>query len=212
MTENSSSSRPRVAIAIVSIDSAVGGRFIDTVCGGKGNEFVAEDRIIELRLIHYRPEEEGALIRQVLDCDAAALLVNHIDAISLENLKGAYRMLPAESALPLSILIVRAQGQMEFKMSCPACGQKLWVRDVDSGRKGRCPHCRKTFVLPSQTAHLKSTLMTPEMVPLITVTEGHVSKCQGPISELAARACLQAQVLKSSTLRVQVEDSEPSSS
>lgn len=208
MTQDASSSQPVISIAVISVDPEMTGKFIDTVCGAGKTEYKAEERLVELRPILYRPENEGDLVRQVLDCDAAALLVSHVDAISLDQLKGAYRMLPSESAMPVSILIVRAPGQMEFKMSCPTCGQKLWVRDEDTGRKGRCPHCKKTFVLPSQTSHLKSMLMTPETVPLITVTEGHVSKCQGPISELASRARQIAQVLKSSTLRVQVEDSE----
>jgi predicted RNA-binding Zn-ribbon protein involved in translation (DUF1610 family) len=202
-------SPPRVVVALMAIDAAIGERMLNTVCGAGRSEFVADDSLIDLRLLVYAHGLERDLTRKLSECDAAALLVSHVDAISLDHLRAAYRLLPSEYTLPASILILREPGRMEFKMSCPTCGQKLWVRDEDVGRNGRCPHCKKTFVLPAQTAYLKSMLMTPETVPLITVTEGHVGKCQGPIAELAARARRQSQALKSATMRVQVDDSAP---
>ncbi len=199
----------RVAIGLLAVDAAAGQRMVEATCGANAREFTADGLAIELRLIAYRADEESALSRAISGCDAAALLVTHIDAVSIEAVKAAYRLLPLEGPFPSSILILREPGRMEFKMSCPACGQKLWVRDEDKGRNGRCPHCKKTFVLPAQTALLKSILMTPDSIPLVTVTDGHVGKCQGPIAELAGRASRQAQARNSATMRVQLADGEP---
>lgn len=200
--------QPRVVIGLLAVDEAAGHRMADVVCGANAREFTADGLLIELRLIPYRADQESALSRAIAGCDAVALLVTHIDAVSVETVKAAYRLLPLEGPFPSSILILREPGRMEFKMSCPACGQKLWVRDEDKGRNGRCPHCKKTFVLPAQTALLKSILMTPDSIPLITVTEGHVGKCQGPIAELAGRASRQAQARNSATMRVQIDDGD----
>ncbi len=202
-------SQPRVAIALIAVDAAGGERMIATVCGEGRTTFLVDDIAADLRLLMYAPAAEMELARQLSECDAAALLVSHVDAISLERIRSAYRLIPSEYALPASILILREPGRMEFKMSCPTCGQKLWVRDEDAGRNGRCPHCKKTFVLPAQTAYLRGVLMTPEVVPIITVTEGHVGKCQGAVAELAARARRQSQALKSATMRVQLADNDP---
>jgi Zn finger protein HypA/HybF involved in hydrogenase expression len=203
-------SPPRVVVALMATDAAVGERLRNTVCGAGGSEFYAEDLRIDLRLLVYSQASEENLKHQLEACDAVAVLVNHIDAVSLEHLREAYRLLPSESTRPASILIIREPGRMEFKMSCPACGQKLWVRDEDVGRNGRCPQCKKTFVLPAQTAYLKSMLMTPDTIPMITVTDGHVGKCQGPIAELAARARRLSLAMKSATARVQVDDGSTS--
>lgn len=199
----------RVKIALLAVDAAAGQRIVDAACGANGREFCADGLIIELRLIAFRADQESEQSRRIKECDAAALLVTHIDAVSLESVKAAYRLLPLDGPFPSSILILREPGRMEFKMSCPACGQKLWVRDEDKGRNGRCPQCKKTFVLPAQTALLRSILMTPDSIPLITVTDGHVGKCQGPLAELAGRASRQAQARNSATTRVQLADGEP---
>lgn len=199
----------KLVIGVLAVDAAAGQRLLDTVCGPGRCDFQAEEFSVRLRLLVYNNAGENALIREISSCDAVALLVCHIDALSIETIKAAYRLLPLEYHMQASVLILREPGRMEFKMSCPACGQKLWVRDEDKGRNGRCPHCKKTFVLPAQTAHLKSILMTPDSIPLITVVDGHAGKCQGPIAELAARAGRHAQARNSATMRVQLADGEP---
>ncbi|HMP75353.1 MAG TPA: hypothetical protein PKE12_03555 [Kiritimatiellia bacterium] len=196
-----------VYIALIAVDQSAGERFVATVCGKGESEFLLDKTPLRMQLLVYRPDCEEELQRRLGECDAAALLASHIDAVSIEQLRAAYRLLPGEYAFPAAMLILREPGKMEFKMSCPTCGQKLWVRDEDKGRNGRCPHCKKSFVLPAQTAHLKGVLMTPETVPLITVTDGNQGNCRGPIGALADRARQYAQVLKSATMRVQVSDS-----
>ena len=194
-------------IPVITLDRMTGQLFVDTVCGGANLVDVRLDGVtVRLHLLVYEPGHEAALEEALVRCDAAALLVQHIDAVSIESLKAAYRLMPSEHRLPTAILLLREHGKLEFKMSCPTSGQKLWVRDEDTGRPGRCPHCKKSFVLPAQSAHLKSVLMLPDAVPLVTVAQGNAGSCRGPIAALAERARHRAQVLMSATMRVQVGD------
>ena len=66
--------------------------------------------------------------------------------ISLEKVKAIYTHLSAHEA-PQNVLIARADGEGDFKMSCPSCAQKLWVRDSDVDKRGRCPSCKKAFTV-----------------------------------------------------------------
>ena len=86
----------------------------------------------------------------------------------------------------MAVILFREEGEIDFKMSCPACGQKLWVRDTDVGKRGRCPNCKKAFKLPSQAGHLKSQLMLPDAVPALTVVRGKAASCRGALASLIA--------------------------
>lgn len=194
-------------VPVITIDRALGQAFVDTVCGGAQMVDVRLDGLtVRLNLLVYEAGQEGQLKEALSRCDAAALLVQHVDAVSIESLKAVIRIMPSEHRLPSAVLIVRETGKVEFKMSCPTCGQKLWVRDEDKGRPGRCPHCKKSFVLPAQSAHLQSVLMLPAAVPLMTVVQGNAGSCRGPVAALAERARHRAQVLMSATMRVQVNE------
>jgi DNA-directed RNA polymerase subunit RPC12/RpoP len=194
-------------VPVITVDRVQGQLFVDTVCGGAQMVDVRLDGVtVRLTLLVLEHGREDELREALTRCDAAALLVHHVDAVSIEGLKAAYRLMPSEHRLPSCILILREPGKVEFKMSCPTCGQKLWVRDEDKGRPGRCPHCKKSFVLPAQSAHLQSVLMLPAAVPLVTVTQGNAGSCRGPVAALAERARHRAQVLMSATMRVQVNE------
>lgn len=197
---------PVLQVALIAIDPAGGERFLSVVCGPGAQDYRTESGIIRLNLLAYRPEEEPALVSAIALSQAAILLVSHIDAVSLDQLRNAYRLLPSEHTAPAAILILREAGKAEFKMSCPDCSQKLWVRDVDVGRNGRCPHCKKTFVLPAQLAQLKSTLSPAESIPLVAVNEDQAGTCRDAIVALANRAREHAQALKNATRRVQIAD------
>jgi predicted RNA-binding Zn-ribbon protein involved in translation (DUF1610 family) len=115
----------------------------------------------------------------------------------------------------MSVILFREEGEIDFKMSCPACGQKLWVRDTDIGKRGRCPNCKKAFKLPSQAGHLKSQLMLPDAVPALTVVRDKASSCRGALASLIAHFAgaivpsvekMDSETLKKTTVRVQVQD------
>ena len=192
-------------MCVLTIDAAVGASLIGSVCGQGSTGDVDLDGIpVHFDLQTFDATRESDVGAALSMADAAALVIHHIDAPSLELLKAAYRIMPSEHRLPIAVLIVREAGRLEFKMACPTCSQKLWVRDEDQGRVGRCPHCKKTFVLPAQAVLIKQQLLLPSSLPVVTVMLGNTGACQGPLSSLAERAKLRAQVTKSSTVQVQI--------
>src|SRR2546428_319979 len=40
---------------------------------------------------------------------------------------------------------------MPIRFACPSCGQPLLARDDKVGRKLKCPKCRKTLVVPTES-------------------------------------------------------------
>ena len=195
----------RLVVRVLTIDAPAGTAFLGTVCGMGGSGDVELEGIpVRLELSVFDPSRSSQSVEVLNRADAAALLVHHMDAPALELLKNAYRILPSDHKLPVSLLVVREAGRMEFKMACPTCSQKLWVRDEDQGRIGRCPHCKKTFVLPAQTLLIKQNLMLPASLPVVTVTVGNPGACRGPLATLAERARLRQQAGKSSTAPVQL--------
>ncbi len=206
----SPASVPRLHVCLLATDGVGGEGFLAAVCGMAGNREIEIDGVpLQLNLNIY----DAACVDDSAGCvgrsDAAALLIQHMDAPSLELLKGAYRLLPGENRQPTALMLLRESGRREFKMACPTCSQKLWVRDEDQGRVGRCPHCKKTFALPSQSTLVKSLLMLPASVPLVTVTLGNPASCRGPLASLVERARLRIQLAKSSTAPVQINPADP---
>lgn len=197
-----------IYIPIVTVDVAMGRAFIEAVCGHASSGLVMDDADVRLDVVHCLAGVEDALEHAFASGDAAAILVRHLDALAVEHLRAAYRLLPGEPVLPAVTLILREPGKAEFKMSCPACSQKLWVRDEDEGRAGRCPHCKETFVLPAQAAHLRTSLLLAESAPLVTLTQGNTGACRGTIADLVARVRHRARARKSATMRVQLTDDD----
>ena len=217
-----SSGSGKVNVLILSIHPELGETFLQSVCNGAIG--VSGDTIVENRLVHLDvlagdpqmiPEWDEAMKK----ADAVAMLVRFLDVISLDKIRAIYRRLPSERTVPLSVILFREEGEIDFKMSCPACGQKLWVRDSDVGKRGRCPNCKKAFKLPSQAGHLKSQLMLPDAVPAITVIRGKPAPCRGALANLMSYLNgtivpktegegLDQETLKKATVRVQVSDTE----
>ncbi len=195
----------RFSICLLTLDTVAGKALVNTVCGmGGGPETELDGIPVHLDLHHYEAEREAELVAAVNAADAVALMVHHVDAPSLERLKQAFRILPSVHKVPVALLMVREASKMEFKMVCPNCSQKLWVRDEDQGRIGRCPHCKNTFVLPAQGAFIKRQLTLPASFPVTMVIIGNPGACRGPLTNLAAQAKLRAQVMKSSTMPLSI--------
>lgn len=195
----------RILLRVLTIDAAAGTSFLGTICGmGGSGDIQIENIPVRLEMSVFDLPRAAQCAELLVNADAAALLVHHMDAPALELLKNAYRILPSDHKLPVALLVVREAGRMEFKMACPTCSQKLWVRDEDQGRVGRCPHCKKTFVLPAQTLLIKQNLMLPASLPVMTVMVGNPGACRGPLLNLAERARLRRQASKSSTAPIQL--------
>ena len=210
----------KVNILILCIHPELGETFLQSVCTGatgSSGDTIVENRTVHLDILAGDPRMIAEWDDSMKKSEAVALLVRFLDVISLDKIRAIYRRVPSERAVPMSVILFREDGEIDFKMSCPACGQKLWVRDSDVGKRGRCPNCKKAFKLPSQAGHLKSQLMLPDAIPALTAVRGKAPSCRGALSSLLAylagaivppTAVLDQETLKKTTVRVQIQNGE----
>jgi len=169
---------------------------------GVGDVTMGEKKVqVELfRLTENFTENLDAILNKA---DAALLLIRFLDQLSMTRIKQVYQLANTSNFLPKSIVIMRDPKEAEFKISCTYCGQKLWVRDRDTGRRGNCPQCRKTFFIPTQKSFITSFLMLTEAVPIQTATKGEAS-CRNSLAALVERIVSVADSMKSSTMRIEL--------
>jgi hypothetical protein len=199
-------------VPVFSIEPEASRTFLQMLCGKDADhgETVVEDATLYLEAIAGENAHAAAIKESLKKADAAILLVRFLDTLSINQLREIYQSLPNETFLPRSLLIFRQKGEVEFKMSCSNCGQKLWVRDADAGRAGRCPHCKKTFVLPSQAANVRNLLELPSAVSVAYVSQGNMQSCTHAVTELIGKIWDRETALKSQTIRVQIPPEETS--
>lgn len=128
-----------------------------------------------------------ALDSRLSEADGIIIVAGHVDAAGLESLKRLHQRLPGDTSLPQAHALHREPGHSEFKLSCPTCGQKLWVGDSQEGRPGRCPGCKQTFLIPSQARHLAASLQLEEGVPVRIHFRNDTASAVALVHELAAR-------------------------
>lgn len=128
-----------------------------------------------------------ALESRLSEADAVIIICGHVDATSLESIRKLHRRLPGDRSLPEAHALHREPGKKEFKLSCPTCGQKLWVGDAQEGRPGRCPGCKQTFLIPSQSRHLSASLQLDDAVPVRIHWRGDAASAIALVNELAVR-------------------------
>lgn len=122
------------------------------------------------------------------EASAIAMVVEYVDAQTLGSIRGAMGRLPRDRNLPMAFLVNRPDGKQDFKMSCPSCGQKLWIRDSDVGKRGRCPNCKKAFDIPAQVDLLREQLLLPDSIEVRTVSPSD----SGPVREVLGSLVRQA--------------------
>lgn len=209
-------SNPQLNILILSIHQEMGENFVHDICpdatAGSG-ELEVDGTKVRLDVLAGDPRLNASWDQSLQQADALILITRFLDVISIDKMKAIYRRLPGEAAKPLAVVVVREEGETDFKISCPICGQKLWVRDVDSNKRGRCPNCKKAFTLPNQNEHLKAQLALADSVPVMRAISGNSESARGALSKLAARMVggvieqpggVDQKVLKQATIRVQV--------
>jgi hypothetical protein len=173
-------------ILILSPQQDWGEAFVEAVSppseAGVAEVVVEGDRFV-LRICDRIPDAADDRRTLLSDISAVLLQVRFLDAKSLEELRSATRALAPER-LPLAVFLVREEGEVDFKISCRDCGQKLWVRDSDEGKRGRCPNCRKAFPLPSQAGHVRQEMGLPDVVPITRIIHGSSASCRNALAEV----------------------------
>ena len=209
-------------VLLLCLHEELGRAFLSGVCpraSGREGEVEIEGHRINLRILEGDPRLAPGWDESVRQAHGCALLVRFLDVVSMDRIRAIYSRLPVEKVVPLAILFFRQEGEMDFKMSCPSCGQKLWVRDSDGGRRGRCPNCQKGFRLTSQAGFLRSQLALPDSVATLTVINGRAASCRGALAHLIGHlggaivgvSSLDHETLKKSTVRVELPESDQTS-
>lgn len=201
-------------ILILAIHQEMGEQYLKDVCHHAENgsaHFELNGHKVHMNVLAGDPRLNPAWDEAVSQADGMILIARFLDVISLDKIKAIYRRLPSDKMIPLSVVLGREEGEVDFKMSCPACGQKLWVRDSDIGKRGRCPTCKKPFKLSSQTDLIRSQLMLPDTVPVTMIGKNDTASCQVALSELVSNLggsvgghSVAEQNLKMTTVRVQL--------
>ena len=180
-------------VPVLSVDPELGMEFIRGVLGDP-----AADGVGELKFEHYHvrlrataddPEAQADWAAHLAEADAAALVVHYLDGASLQGIHRRFHgALRARPDLPVGLFLFRQEGEREFKLSCGECGQKLWVREADIGKRGRCAHCRHPLIIPTPSEYLRERLSLPDAAPVLNVIKGDISLCRGALANLLARA------------------------
>jgi hypothetical protein len=206
-------------ILILSIHQEMGEQFIADITDGTpaaSTRIELESGALDIDVLAGDPRLNPTWDETVRKADGMILLARFLDVISLDKIKAIYRRLPSDKMIPLSVLLSREEGELDYKMSCPACGQKLWVRDADIGKRGRCPTCKKPFKLPSQIDLVRSQLTLPDTVPGSLISKNDKESCMLALLSLAKRLTgtiadneiTSEDNLKKQTMRVQINSDD----
>lgn len=199
-------------LLVLSIHQEMGESFVKDVCG-TGQSTMIDHHSVSFGVLAGDPRLNAAWDETIKKADGLIMIIRFLDVISLDKIKAVYRRLPNDKGIPLVLAVIREDGESDFKMSCPVCGQKLWVRDSDASKRGRCPNCKKAFILPDQVAHIRAQLALADSVEVVRVTSGKKDSVQDAVKRLLqyvgdglipAPENLDQNVLKQSTIRVQI--------
>lgn len=200
---------------ILSIYHDLAEAFVETVVGGSTTEANIADRMIHFNIVAGDPIQYPTWDDHVNGADVIIFIARFLDVHSIEKIKNIYRYLPSEFTNPIGIFLLRDKGEIDFKISCPACGQKLWLRDTDVSKRGRCPNCKKPFVILSQLEYLKSQLMLPDAVMINYVVRQDADSGRAAIEKLLdsspvgirpMNSATTVEALSNATVRIQIQE------
>lgn len=215
MVENTN----KVNVYVLTILEEMGEAFVEST---GGQDLRIADRNVHFEVLAGDPRVNPSWQEHITQAGAIVLLVRFMDIISMDKMKAIHNSIPEELDLPISVILFREEGEADFKISCNSCGQKLWVRDQDGGKRGRCPNCKKSFDLPSQEDHLKAQLELPESVIAARVNK-NIAACQVAIAALLGQVRglaggepgiasdkdeFDPDVLKQTTMRIQLSSGD----
>ena len=140
--------------------------------------------------------------------DGWFIALRYLDAWSIKSVRAIIDKIPQTNPRCIHVLVCRPAEEAEFKMSCPACGQKLWVRDQDAGRGGRCPQCKRSFTLPDPETHARLSLALEQTVDVSQIVLDDISSARAALKALSDAIAEDHSKRHSTTTRVQVSDTQ----
>jgi hypothetical protein len=164
-----------INVLFIGADPAVGAELLRELDLGPASALPTPPEILVLlRAQAGDPSADAAAWREAIGgADIMGFYANHLDALSVQTLQQIYELCRGKKTAPLHMLLCRSGTAGDFKISCPHCGQKMWVREADADKRGRCPTCQKGFPVPHAVKELKQRLGLPDIAPVTPVTLGH---------------------------------------
>ena len=190
---------------VVSAQPELPGSYVSSVCGGDGGSAKATLRgVADVYLEPFLPEAIGQEAAQgrLREMDFCLLLVKHLDAITLDSIRDLMRSLPSAATHNLHVLICRQTGEIEYKISCTKCGQKLLVRDAMAMRRARCPHCQDFFQVPGQADLVRAELLIPSNRLVRKVMLEDPASGRQALEAIISHHSARSTAAKSSTMRL----------
>jgi hypothetical protein len=169
--QSKSTTNSNIDFVLLAADELCPNSIVADLCPDAANpRFELDGQDVSLQLA-YGEDQDWA--RSIAEADAFAIAVQYVDVITMDRLKGIYAAVSHEGNKPFGVFVYRTAGEVDYKLSCPYCGQKLWVRDTDVDKRGRCPNCKKAFILPSQSDHVRDQLQVEANIPLANIHGGN---------------------------------------
>lgn len=202
------------SILVLSIYRDLAEAFVETLAGSEQGATI-NNNPAQFTIIAGDPVQYPTWDEFISAADLIVVVVRFLDVHSLEKIKSIYRYLPTDLNVPIGIFLLRDKGEVDFKVSCPACGQKLWLRDTDVGKRGRCPNCKKPFIILSQLDYFKTQLMLPDNVLVQYAIREDAVSCANAMNKLAgatpvgirpAEVAGNLEALKNATMRIQLQE------
>ena len=187
---HASAGRRRLFIPVLSAEPEIAEHFTRAILDDP------DARSGEVELGHYHaylealPPAEAPLAGakvKLHQADALVWLVHFLDARSIEDARSLLTKVLADRTAPMGVFIYRPEAERQFKISCPECGQKLWVMEHEIGMRGRCVNCRRPMMIPTPSEYLRRMLDLPDSVPVLNVVRSDASLCRGALENLLAR-------------------------
>lgn len=203
-------------VLVIAIYRDLAEDFIGSMGAENGNKLTIGNHEVLLDVFVGDPAEDATFAERVDKSQAVTILVRFLDVLSLNKIKNMFHHLTQAGSVPKGVFYLRDKGELDFKISCPSCGQKLWLRDTDVSKRGRCPNCSKPFVILSQSDHLKTQLLLPTGIPCLKVIRKDNDSIRTAIGKLLesklsgiipADESATLEAMKHATVRIQVQDS-----
>jgi len=214
---NNNAPKKAYNVLIIAIYRDLADDLLGSIASDKGNKLMIGNHEVALDVFVGDPDEDTSFKDRVAKAQAVSILVRFLDVLSLDKIRNMYHHLTqAGSSIPVGVFYLRDKGELDFKISCPSCGQKLWLRDTDVGKRGRCPNCSKPFIILTQADHLKTQLLLPESMQCVKVTRQDSDSLRTAVGKLLESKLsgvipmdvdTNLEAMKHATTRIQVQDS-----
>ncbi|HMP75460.1 MAG TPA: hypothetical protein PKE12_04090 [Kiritimatiellia bacterium] len=175
---------------IFSPEPEIAAAFVETLCGpGARNGKVNLNDIVEVVIEIGSLDSVERLADQIKSADFSIVLLHFMDEETLNKARAPMRLLTPQVQANIHESIARRPGEAEFKMSCPACGQKLMIKDALAFRRTQCPRCKHPFTIPGQADLVRAEFLVPSADKVSRALLGDVQSC----ADVLAKAFRQIQ-------------------